>query len=293
MEVFRNDKVFPLFPLTDMTGGATYDWRHQYSGNSSVSVYQEGDAMGQPGSQSYLKAQAPVAYYKFEIGITGHALDQMRNGAPSAVFFNQWAMEYQSGLGDLVDLMSRDMLSTGTTAPVGIQGWISSSGTLAGVDRGTYTWFQAYQAGAGGTTIAMSDLNTADYSIRDSPNGGAIDLWLTSPKQKAKYAGAAGVIGASNNSLRIMVGPNGAEINGGYAWDGVKHGAAPILDMPNLTNTIWLGLQRNTWLIARQRAVQVDELGKVGDSTNFLVTCAYGLVCRRPKVNAKVTGLSA
>jgi hypothetical protein len=220
-------------------------------------------------------------------------MDQIRGGADSAVFFDPWAREYSDGLRDLVDKVSTDMLGTGLTAPTGLQGWIDSSGTIAGILRSTYTWFAAYEDNAAGTTIAIADLNTHDYIVRDAERGGMINLWITSPKQKAKWAAVCGFIGASGNSLNIQVGANGATFNSGWNWDGAKHGNAPIVDVPDLTNSVWLGLTTEHWLIARQRAVSVVQLGIMGDQVKFLVTCAYGLVCRSPKKQAKILNLTA
>src|SRR6185503_20565990 len=89
--LFTNNEVMSEFPMIEFTGGSTINIKHHYAGNTSVGTYSEGDAIGAPGSQSYITAQWPEQHYKGVIQITGHARDYLRDGSNSAAFYNQIA----------------------------------------------------------------------------------------------------------------------------------------------------------------------------------------------------------
>ena len=79
--LFKNNEVLGRFGTpVPFTGGSTLNVKHHYAGNASVGTYSEGDALGAPGSQSYLTASWPATYYRCQIQFTGHAQDQLLNG---------------------------------------------------------------------------------------------------------------------------------------------------------------------------------------------------------------------
>ena len=287
---WRNNEVLQLFPVRPLTGGATYNRKMLYSFNSSVGSYNEGDAAGIAGSQSYVTAQWPVTYYKVVIQITGHAVDQLKNGNPTAAFFNQLELEFTKGMADLVDKVSNDFLGTGTTAPVGIQGIISSSGTVAGLSRTTYTWFQAYQSSSA-TTIALADLDSAEFNSRDSDNASNFNEYWTSWKQVNKYKGVVGQAGSAGNIFAL---PNpGAAIDLPGVSTPMTIAGRPIRPIRDLTNSVWLGVQTDTLFTGLQRDFTTVPLGRVDDSEKFMTTVALGAGCDNPRKNWKLTGFTA
>ena len=104
------------FPMRPFTGGSTINVKMHYAGNDSVGTYDEGDADGVAGSQSYLTAYWPEKHYRGMVSITGHARDYTLNGSNQAVFFDQLSEEMARVVPDIVHKISTDMLSTGTTA---------------------------------------------------------------------------------------------------------------------------------------------------------------------------------
>lgn len=293
--LFKNDEVIGRFgaPIP-FTGGSTLNVKMHYAGNASVSTYSEGDAIGSPGSQSYLTASWPCAYYRAQIQFTGHAQDQLLNGNPDAVFYNQLALEFTMASEDIRDKLSTDLLGTGLTAPVGVQGIVDSAGTIAGLNRSTYSWFQAYENSGGTTTVAISDLDGAMQNSSDADYAAQIDQIWTSWKQLNKLKGVIGNPGTSNNSVRIMLDQNnGGMLNTGSILNGIKYGNIDIVPIRDLTNSIFLGLTMSTFFLGRMRDWRVDPIAKTDDSSKFLLTGAWGLGNRNPKKNWKVTTLTA
>ncbi len=74
--LWRNNELMPLFKQVQWQGGATYNTKIHYGGNTSVHAYAEGDAPGVAGSQSYLTAQHDETHYMAVLQISGHVYDQ-------------------------------------------------------------------------------------------------------------------------------------------------------------------------------------------------------------------------
>jgi len=289
--LFKNDEVLGNFgtPIP-FTGGSTINIKHHYSGNASVSTYSEGDALGAAGSQSYITAQWPAAYYRAQIQITGHAEDQLRNGNMGAVFYDQIALEFTMAAEDLRDRVSTDCLGTGLTAPIGIQGIVDSAGTIAGLNKSTYSWFQSYETAGATTTVAIADLDGAAQNSSDADYAAQVDQIWTSWKQKNKLKGIMGQVGASGNSyLQSPAGP----LNTAGITSDMFYGNIPIKPIRDLTNSIFLGLTMSTFFLGMMRDWKVDPLAKTDDSSKYLLTGAWGLGNRNPKKNWKVTTLTA
>src|SRR6185295_6349243 len=194
-QLYRNNEVMSEFAMRPFTGGSTINVKMHYAGNTSVSTYSEGDAVGQAGAQSYITAQWPEAHYRCVAQITGHARDFTKDGSNAAVFYDQIGQEIQRGMTDIVHQISLDMLSTGTTAPVGLQGIVDSTGTLAGLSKSTYTWWASYETAGSSTTIVVADLNNGLASAADPPYAAQISAWWTSWKQRGKHQNVIGNAG--------------------------------------------------------------------------------------------------
>ncbi len=288
---FRNSEVLGRFNLRPDTGGTTLNRKMQYGKNTSVTRYVEGDAAGAPGSQSYVTAQWPFTYYKVVVQITGHARDTLNNGNPQAAFFDQFAQEFEKGMADVIDLASTDALGTGLVSPVGIQGICDSAGTIAGLDRNTYTWFQAYETTGSGTTVTLADIDAADRFSRDADYASSYDQVWVSPKQIQKARGAIGLAGSANNSIRIMSGNNSIDLQGNSS--GITYAGRPLTPIRDLDNSIFLGVQTGDLFMSWRRQMKVDLLGKTDDSDKWLITMAFGIGADNPKHFWKITGYSA
>lgn len=291
--LFRNDEVMGEFATRDFTGGATINITHHYAGNTSVGRYSEGDAAGVAGSQSYIVAQWGPSYYKGVIQITGHARDQLRNGDPQAAFFDQISEEFARIIPDMVHAISEDMLGTGLVDPVGVQGICDSAGSIAGLSRSTYTWFQAFEGASltSSTVIEVADIDSATYQSHDPPYNGRVSALWTSWKQQFRYKTKIGNAGVSNSPLRINVNGGGpVTFNSGDVRDQAFYGSTPIKPKMGLTNSVWLGLTESTFFVGDMREWTVEQLGKTDDSDKFLVTRAVGLGNEDPRRNWKLTG---
>jgi hypothetical protein len=293
--LFRNDEILGEFPHVPWLGGTTYPVKMHYAGNDTAVAYNEGDADGDAGVQSYLTAYWPEQHYRINTGVTGHVQDYTLNGNASAVFFNQLAEEVPRAVQDLVHKMSTDALGSGLTAPVGILGMIDNAGTLATIVRGTYTWFQAYEAAGASTTIAKEDLHDATYNNRDTTYDGAVNEIWTSWYQGMKWKNALG--DASNAIGPIVVmsngGPGPQPINPGSVTDDQWYGGTPIKKKKGLSNSVWLGLTKQDFKFAISRDWTAKALPFMADTERLQISYGLGFVCQSPKRSWKKTGFTA
>jgi len=285
--VFYNNEVFPLFERSSIPGGgSTFNVKHHVGANGSITTYSEGDAAGTPGTETYTTAQWPVQYYKGVIQITGHARDQARNDATGAVFFPQIANEMQLCLTALVDRASTDMLGTGLTAPVGLQGICDSAGTIAGIARSSNSWFAAYETAIAGGSYALSDLDIVWQNGSDADYAAKFNLILTSWKQVRLSKGLSINFGSGTP---FAMQPGQAP-NLGMDWGAMTYGPAQIKPMRDLTNSVYLFMAREEVKVLVMRDWQIDPLGKTDDSDKWLLTGAFGIAHLNPKHTAKLTG---
>ncbi len=292
--LYRNDEVMGEFPMRPFTGGGTINVTMHYAGNTSVGRYTEGDATGVAGSQSYLYAAWPEQHYKGVVEITGHAMDYLVNGSSEAAFFSQLSEEIPRCINDMKDYITQDMLGSGTVAPIGIQGICSSTGTIAGIARATYSWFAAYQTNGAATTVAVADLDGMMQALNGTAYKGRISAIWTSWKQAKKLKGVYGNPGVANAPVRVIAdGSAGYPQQMGSVEDPQFYGAIPIKKKSDLTDSIFLFLQESDFFIGKMRGFTVKQLGATGDSDKFQLTAALSLGCLNPKHQGKLDTLTA
>lgn len=282
--VFYNNEVMPLFgPPVDMTGGATWNGKIHYSSNSSPVRYNEGDPVGASGSENYTTFSWTPVYYRDSLSITGHALDQMRNGAPEAVFFDQFSEDLARLMKKCVDLASTDML--GTT--YGLEGIIDDSGTVGGLSASTYTWWASNEnAAAAGGTIAMTDMNILWAETHDAEYAASINLILTTWTVVRKIHGLTVPLTASTyqgtaNQQSLDVGMN---YGSGFAFSG-----APVKPIRDLTSASMYMLTTEHIKVVRMRDWRIELLAKTDDSEKYMLTGAWCIATTNRRKHGKLT----
>lgn len=293
--LYRESNIMSQFQRLPWQGGTTFRLPIHYGGNSSPAAYAEGDDPPTAGVQAYTNAAYPEQHYHAKAVINGHAKDYALNGSPVALFWNQIAQEVARALVDLRNKVEVDMLTTSLVAPVGILGIIDDAGTLATLDRATFTWWKAVENAGAATTVAISDLDILLEDIGGTVEAGTpgkIDRWWASSKQKRILRTLGFVPGAANNSVRSMIGPSGVEVQLGVN-ENVMIGNAPVIQIEGLLSSVLLALETSSFGVAVCRDWTVDVLGRTGDHEDYYLTSSFGLVCFNPRHNGKITTLTA
>lgn len=286
--VFYNKEWIGNFERVRPTSDDDMRVKHHSGANSTIGTYSEGDAIGVAGSETYTTATWDCTYFKGVFSVTGHARDALNNDSSEAAFFPQISMQLTSLLDGLVDLAVTRMLGSATSGCLGIQTIVDSTGTVAGIDRSSDTWFASYEVDTAGSAYALTDLDIVWQNVHDAEYASpGIDSIFTSYKQ-IRLAKAD--LNPSVSTGTLPAGGFGTSYNLGVPLSGFSYAGANIYGIRELTNTIWLFMVRNEHKIIVLRDWKVDELGKTDDSDKFLVTGAFGQMNLNPKHCAKLIG---
>jgi hypothetical protein len=285
--VFRNDAFIGLLPFKGVFGGDSgRKFNMVTSANSSAEQFSEGDSPQNTGNQTVVTATQSWLSWRIFIGETGHA---MRDKINSGVMDGQDDAEFQLALKDLRDLMNTDLMGTAAT---GVLGLIDATTNFMDLSRTTYATLKAYVLDPG-TNIAISTkyLNKADALCREAPYGSpGVELWLAASVQwgkikelgSGKHAPGADGIGVYNPI------PKAVDI-----------GMGPMLPVPDLTNTVIIGLSRvgETWgYYSHQDGpgnVHIRQYGSQDDSEKIQIATSGCIGCTQPQWQVKIKDLSA
>jgi hypothetical protein len=161
---------------------------------------------------------------------------------------------------------------------------IDSSSTYAGVTRGSAAWFDSKETAVGGL-LAVTDMMDMYESIRDNDCGGVPGKILCPWNQYTNYYNLSGVPG-----MKIFSPTDSAP-----GYEAQSFNGKPIAPIADMTDTIMLFIDERPgkWVRPRIRDWQVNDQGRSGDSDVYAVNYADALVCREPKFQGKLTGITA
>lgn len=301
-EVFRYNQFLQYFETVPWMGGSTYNTKHHYSGNT-VSTYSEGDPPPTAVAQSYATAQWPEAHYQVTVKITGHAMDYTKNGSDAAVFFNIIANELIESMKDAASKVESDALGSGITSPVGILGIVDSSGTIAGLDRATYTWFASIENSGAATTLAIGDMDKLVEELTSNKTSAGVaipgrparpNIGFMEHKQMRKCRDIGFLPGSSSTQVSVGVANGQAPtVQLGFNTEVLYYAGIPFHPITGFSQSDIVAGERETIKLAVCRDWRVDTLGKADDSDTQLITGAFGLICKRPRTWGKITTLTA
>jgi hypothetical protein len=188
-------------------------------------------------------------------------------------------------------------------AAYGIQHMIDATQDFGGLSRTTYTRLRSYVLNANSAYISTSLLNRFHYLSQNDPHGAAYDLVLI-PAAQAAFMAELG--------SQLLALPS-ADLGGGLNLvpTSLRVGSAPVVLVPNLTNTIVLGLTGArlrtsgetsashawgwTWCEPNPGRFHVLDLG-AGEQDNPMrvqISTAGAMTCNQPHTQGKLYGLSA
>lgn len=284
--VFRNDATLATLRALGLVeemapGGTGYSWHLNTSANTSTAIYTEGSPAPQAVAQGWVRATLSWTYYWAMIQLSGHAMDAVRNG-----IFDAIEAEMSLAQRDIIDLRSTTMLGSSNN---GLQQAISASATYAGITRGSAAYFESSTL----STATIAGLRALHRTVRDAEKGGRPTAHLVSPTVANWYAGLAGVPGTSNFVLQ-QSGTGPANVDVGYNWTGLTFMGRPVIEVPDLTSTVWLMVDTSAGNFKHK---VVRELGvkfhhNEGDSETYLVTTGSTLAVEMPKWQGIMTSVS-
>jgi len=277
-------------PNPASVAGTGLKWHINHTGNS-VETFTEHSAIGVEGSQGYNQASLGFVSHRGVFGMTGFAVDALKDGGEFPAGFDT---EQQLLVEDIANAVNDTYLGSGAN---GIQTMISDTSTYAGIARGSAAYWESTQDDTSAAqTIAKH--KSVYRSMRDAEKGGLLTLNLTSPTQADTYSSLVGSSTTVNTPqvtalLQSLAGAAAYDV--GVVVNGQTLHNAPIIEMPDLANTLWLYLdttERSGWFHRVIRPYKTKWLRNEADSELFVTSVRSQLGVMNPMLSAKRTALT-
>lgn len=284
--VFRNDRLLGMLRAYGMVeqqapGGTSHNWHINSGYNTSVATFTEGSAAPTAVAQSWVRPSLSWTYFWGWVAITGHAKDALQNG-----IFDAISAEMSLAQRDIVDLRTTTYL--GSTSP-GLQLAVAATGTYAGITRGSAAYFE----GSASTTNSVAGLRALHRTIRDASKGGNPQVHIVSPTISDWYAARVGLPGTGNSVISgNNTGPQNFDV--GYNWTGQTFMGRPIVEVPDLTSSVWIMLDTSAMNVKHIviREFQVKFHHNEGDSEIYEISTGSTLAVEQSIWQGILTGMS-
>ena len=276
--VYRNNDLLPIMPPPVPSGGdTTYDWKLNSAGNSSSQIFTEGQVAPASGNQSWVSAAVDYTHFRIMVTITGHARAALRSNYVDAI-----REEFVLGQQDLVDLITRTYMS-GTN---GIETAVDSTTAYAGITRGSASYFESLETAVSGN-LAATDLEDLIEGLADNDRGantGAM-RFMVPWNQATNIYRLTGVPATQFISDADKV-PN---------FLSQTFAGMPIARLGDWTDTVIIlaDMTPGNWVVVEHEPFMVHDQGRSADADVFMETFRGGIMCKQPKMQGKLTGITA
>lgn len=280
------DRDITLFSrIKRKTGiGKEVQWKIHYAGNTSVASYAESDTIPTAGSQSYEEATSAFKQNWVTIEVTGLA-DAATRGAGG--FLQALANETKEALEDLKDHINDQLLDINASPSVknidGLPTIVSDTGTYAGLDRSTYTWWQSYVLDNGGTgrPLTLALMQDVMEEMEKPSRKAKISAILTPRSHFYSY-------GNLLTEYRRFV--DEKTLDGGVT--ALEFEGIPVIAIPNMAQGRMYFLDEREWGYYVLENFRTDEKSTNTDSVRFIVVHYSQLVCKHPGRQASIDDLN-
>lgn len=264
-------ETFVLTRVPWVPGRADIKWKAHYAGNSSAGSYGETDTGVGAGEQSYKTAALDYKLNKVEIQVSG--LSQAKSDA-GGYAIDVLRDELDRGVIDLKDAINTQLLGAGTAnsgkVVTGLLAAIADTGTYAGIDRATYTWWKSYVADNSGTPRNLTKALMRDVKKNVLARGGRVTAIWCGPDLWEAYG----------NLLEASVRQNPLQLAGGFqalTFDGI-----PVIEVPDYPAGRMDFIDERLLEYHVLKDFTPVPMAKTTDSTVIWVVHYSQLVCRNP-----------
>jgi hypothetical protein len=268
-----NTNTFLLTRIQQKTGvGEGVRWPVRYAGNTSAGSYAEGDSGAGAGNQGFKKAFLTWKLNKVEVEVSGLAQAIGDNGG---MIVPALRTELDLGLSDVRGNINTQLMSDGAGNSgkdiTGLFAAIADTGTYAGLDRGTYTWWKSYVNANGGTPRNLTEELMRDVKTTVEARGGRVNAIYTGSKQWYAY-------GDILRTERRQVNPT--TLTGGY--QALDFEGVPLIKVPGYDTNRMDFVDEDLLEYVVLKDFEAKPMAKTKDSDVIWVTHYSQLVCRNP-----------
>jgi hypothetical protein len=273
--VYRNNSLLGLFPAPEgAVGDTNVRWKVNSSGQTPE-IFTEGQAQPVAGNQTYTNAAVAWNYFRGMVQVTGHAKDALQSAWLPAV-----EEEMTLLMQDIIDLITTTTMSGAN----GLETMVDSTTTYAGIARGAAAYWESTETAVSGA-LATSDLQDIDEAIRDNDKGGNPGLILCPWNQNTNIYRLTG-------TPFVQQGPVTDKSPGMLVQSFNGSNIVPLGDFAN-TVIMFLDMTPGKWAHVVIRDFEVKDMGPSGDSDVMQVSTGRILINKSPKLDGKLTGVTA
>ncbi len=276
--------TFLLTRIQQKTGvGEGVRWPVRYAGNTSAGSYAEGDTGAGAGNQGFKKAFLTWKLNKVEVEVSGLAQAIGDNGG---MIVPALRTELDLGLSDVRGNINTQLMSDGSGNSgkdiTGLFAAIADTGTYAGLDRGTYTWWKSYVSANGGTPRALSEelIRTAKSTVE--ARGGRVTAIYAGSTQWYKYGDLLRAERRQQNPVSLTGGYQALDFEG-----------VPLIKVPGYSQTRMDFVDEELLEYVVLKDFEAKPMAKTKDSDVIWVTHYSQLVCRNPYRMGSLQDLAA
>ena len=247
-------------------------WPVRYAGNTSAGSYAEGDSGAGAGNQGFKKAFLGWKLNKVEVEVSGLAQAIGDNGG---MIVPALRTELDLGLSDVRGNINTQLMSDGTGNSgkdiTGLFSAIADTGTYAGLDRGTYTWWKAYVSANGGTPRNLTEELIRTVKSTVEARGGRVTAIYAGSSQWYRY-------GDLLRAERRQQNPT--SLTGGY--QALDFEGVPLIKVPGYPQTRMDFVDEELLEYVVLKDFEAKPMAKTKDSDVIWITHYSQLVCRNP-----------
>ena len=285
----RNTFVYAFFP-TKKVEGKQREWEVHYAGNTGALSYTESGDIPTAGNQSYKKATAPFKLVGVPVQVTGFVDAATKGGGG---FLQALTSETTEAIKDLKDAINTMQMSTSAPGNSGadITGFpyiISDTGTYAGLDRSTYTWFQSYVLDNSGTDrdLTLSLMQDQYRTLLSPARSSKVTHIFTSFKHYDDY----GNLMADN---RRFISPAKMDAGYGQKYDSMPFNGSPVIGVPGMADGAMYFINKDFWEYDVLKDFDTEEKSlATKDAKLFFISHYAELVCLHPGKQGKIVDLA-
>jgi len=279
-----NTNTFLLTRIQQKQGaGEGVRWPVRYAGNTSAGSYAEGDSGAGAGNQGFKKAFLGWKLNKVEVEVSGLAQSV---GDAGGMIVPALRTELDLGLADVRGNINTQLMSDGTGNSgkdiTGLFAGIADTGTYAGLDRGTYTWWKAYVNANGGTPRNLTEELMRDVKSTVEGRGGRVKAIYAGSTQWYRY-------GDLLRAERRQQSPT--SLTGGY--QALDFEGVPVIKVPGYPQTRMDCVDEDLLEYVVLKDFEAKPMAKTKDSDVIWVTHYSQLVCRNPYRMGSLQDLAA
>lgn len=278
----------PVFVRAPGLAPKTINWAIHTSG-SSPETYVENQPESASGYQGWGSATLSHIWVRVFTEYSGHFEAANAAGDMLIDALGESEMLIEQDVGSYLNLAFTNASNSG------LQVAIDETTDYAGIARSASPSYWSSLETSVGTTLALSQLEDAAETVRGYTHQGQLGLLVAEENQLTNYYRLPGVVGASNNSVRINLQANGTPLDLGFDTQQLSFQGAPFKRIQGMTNTVICGLdvRAGNFFFHQHVPYTVVYQGRSSDADKFLHKIACCIQVKRPKRHFKLTGVTA